>query len=45
VGDPQAYAEYQRLALQKQLADERLEAAEAEESAAMDWNVWGPWWW
>ena len=45
VGDQQAYAEYERLALQKQIADERLEAAEAEESAAMDWTLWGPWWW
>jgi len=45
VGDPEAYAEYKRLALQKQIADERLEAAEAEESAAMDWGLWGPWWW
>src|SRR5437016_13500909 len=39
VGDQQAYAEYKRLALEKQIADERLEAAEAEESAA------GSWWW
>ena len=44
VGDQQAYAEYKRLALQKQIADERLEAAEAEESAAVDWRLWGPWW-
>ncbi len=45
VGDEQAYAEYKRLALKKQIAEERLEAAEAEESAAMDWGLWGPWWW
>jgi len=45
VGDEQAYAEYKRLALKKQVAEERLEAAEAEESAAMDWSLWGPWWW
>jgi len=45
VGDQQAYAQYKRLALEKQIADERLEAAEAEESAAMDWTLWGPWWW
>ena len=45
VGDQQAYAEYKRLALKKQVAEERLEAAEAEESAAMDWGLWGPWWW
>ncbi len=45
VGDEQAYAEYKRLALKKQVAEERLEAAEAEESAAIDWGLWGPWWW
>ena len=45
VGDEQAYAEYKRLALKKQVAEERLEAAEAEESAAMDWGLWGPCWW
>jgi len=45
VGDEQAYAEYKRLALKKQIAEERLEAAEAEQSAAMDWGLWGPWWW
>ena len=44
LGDQQAYAEYKRLALQKQIADERLEAAEAEESAAMEWGLWVPWW-
>ena len=45
VGDQQAYAEYKRLALQKQIADERLQAAEAEESAAIDWGLWEPVWW
>jgi len=45
VGDEQAYRAYKQLALQKQLAEERLQAAEAEEAAQMDWGVWGPWWW
>ena len=36
VGDEQAYAEYKRLALR--------EAAEAEESAAVDWGFSGPRW-
>ena len=45
VGDQQAYAEYKRLALQKQIADERFEAAEAEESAAIDGGLWEPVWW
>ena len=45
VGDEEAYQQYKRLALQKELAAERLEAAQAEESAALDWGLWGPWWW
>jgi len=45
VGDDRAYHEYKRLALEKELSDERLEAAEAEEDAAIDWTMWGPWWW
>jgi hypothetical protein len=46
VGNEQAYAEYRRLAVQKQIADERLEAAEAEDGALVDWDLWGPgpWW-
>ena len=45
VGDEDAYGQYKRLALQKQLTEERLQAAEAEEGAAIDWDLWGPWWW
>src|SRR4029077_19947860 len=45
VGDEDAYGRYKRLALQKQLTEERLQAAEAEEGAAIDWDLWGPWWW
>jgi uncharacterized protein YceK len=40
VGDQQAYAEYKRL------AEERLEATEAEENATMGWGFSGQqWWW
>jgi uncharacterized protein YceK len=42
VGDQQAYVKYRSLALQQQRAAERLEAEEAEESASMDWDLWGP---
>jgi hypothetical protein len=42
VGNAQQYQEYRRLAVQKQIADEQLQAAEAEEAAAMDV---GWWWW
>jgi hypothetical protein len=42
VGDEAAYAQYKRLALQKQRTEERLQAADAEEAAAIDWDLWGP---
>jgi hypothetical protein len=42
VGTAQQYQEYRRLALQKQIADEQLQAAEAQEAAAMDMEWW--WW-
>jgi hypothetical protein len=38
VGGPQEYSAYQRLAVQKEIAQEQREAA-------MDWDMWGPWWW
>lgn len=41
IGTQAQYQQYRRLALQKQIADEQLEAAEAAESAA----TMGPWWW
>ena len=48
VGGPDEYAKYQRVALEKKIADENLESAQVEENAAaMDWGPWGPWapWW
>ncbi|MEW6270721.1 MAG: hypothetical protein AB1689_15670 [Thermodesulfobacteriota bacterium] len=45
VGGPQQYAEYRRLALQQQIAEDQMAAAESEEAAAMDWDMWGPWGW
>jgi hypothetical protein len=38
VGGPQEYSAYQRLAVKKEIAEEQQEAA-------MDWGMWGPWWW
>ena len=38
VGGPAEYSAYQRLAVQKELAQEQREAA-------MEWEMWGPWWW
>lgn len=46
-GTEKAYQRYQKLAVQKQIAEDRLNAAEMNENAAMDWGMWGPWgpWW
>jgi hypothetical protein len=38
VGGPNEYAAYQRLAVEKEIAEEQQEVA-------MDWGMWGPWWW
>jgi hypothetical protein len=38
VGGPKEYSAYQRLAVKKEIAQDRLDAA-------MDWGLWGPWWW
>jgi len=37
------YDKYRNLALQQQIAQERLNAAEMNENAAMNWGAWGPW--
>jgi len=39
MGDQGAYQRYQRLAVEKQIAREQIEAAEINETA--DWGVWG----
>lgn len=44
VGREEQYDRYQRLALQRRVAEERVEAAEMNENAAMDWGLWGPFW-
>ena len=47
VGTEKAYQRYQKLAIQKQIADEQRQAAEMNQDAAMNWDTWGPWgpWW
>ncbi|MEM7225240.1 MAG: hypothetical protein AAF495_19845 [Pseudomonadota bacterium] len=42
-GTEAAYQRYQKLAVQQQIADERLEAAQEEQLNRMDWGMWGPW--
>jgi len=43
VGTEKAYQRYQRLAIRQQIAQARLSAAQAQESAAMNWGMWGGW--
>ena len=44
VGGDAEYSAFQKLSVEKQIADERLEAAM---DAEMDWDMWGPgpWYW
>lgn len=44
VGDEDAYQRYQKLAVEKEIAEDRIEAAQMNMDAAMDWGMWGPWW-
>jgi len=43
VGGPRQYEEYKKLSLKQQVAQDQMEAAEAEEDASLDWGMWGPW--
>ena len=43
VGGPKQYQAYQQLLLKKQMADEKVEAAEMNLEATMDWDAWGGW--
>lgn len=45
VGTEKDYQEYQRLALQRELADKQLKAAQEYSNAVMTWGTWGPWPW
>ena len=44
LGRQAEYDRYQRLAMEKQIAQEQVAAAEMDENAAMDWGMWGPYW-
>src|SRR5215471_9532452 len=44
VGGPDEYTQYKRLALQQQVAQEKLMAAEMQEDASLNWGLWGPFW-
>lgn len=43
VGQEAQYREYLRLRLQKQIADEQLEAAQMNQGDASAWELWGQW--
>ncbi|NUP13603.1 MAG: hypothetical protein HOW73_46805 [Polyangiaceae bacterium] len=43
-GSESEYQEFKRLSLEKEIADQNLQAAEEAQDAAMRWQTWGPWW-
>lgn len=43
VGNQKAYGRYQKLTLEKNIADEQRRAAEMNANATMNWGLWGPW--
>ena len=43
VGTEAAYQRYQKLALEKQISNQQLQAANANQAAAMNWGGWGGW--
>ncbi len=43
VGNQKAYQEYQKLRVQRQIAEEQQQAAAMNEAAMMNWAMWGPW--
>lgn len=43
VGTPKAYQRYEKMAIEQKIARARLSAARAQQSAALSWGAWGPW--
>ena len=43
VGNEKAYQRYQKLAIEKSIAEHQRIAAEMNENSAMNWGLWGPW--
>ena len=43
VGTEAAYQRYQKLAIEKQISNQQLQAANANQAAAMNWGGWGGW--
>ena len=44
VGNPSQYQQYQQLRLARNLAQDQLATAELNQEAAMNWDMWGPFW-
>jgi hypothetical protein len=42
-GDQDNYDEFEKLRVQQQIADQEEMAAEMNQQAAMNWEMWGPW--
>ena len=45
VGDESAYQRYRALEQQQKIAQEQMVTAQMNADAAMDWGLWGPYWW
>src|SRR5262249_1538698 len=45
VGDEIAYQRYRALAQQQKIAQEQMVTAQLNTDSAMDWGLWGPYWW
>ena len=45
VGDEIAYQRYRALEQQQKVAQEQMVTAQMNADAAMDWGLWGPYWW
>jgi hypothetical protein len=43
VGNEAAYQRYQQLAVAQKISQQQYMAAQMNEAAAMDWDMWGPW--
>jgi len=42
-GDQKNYDEFQKLQVKQDVADQEMMAAEMNQQAAMNWEMWGPW--
>ncbi len=43
VGNEKAYQRYQKLSIEKNIAEHQRMAAEMNENSVMNWGLWGPW--